>query len=232
MLGCPDFRLTSRLSRRRLIQAGFAGVAGLGLPALLRAAESGGGLQGAGQARDLPAPVRRPVAPGYVRHEARRALGHPGRVQADRDGPAGPVGHRAPAAVRHGGRPVRAGPVGAPSDEEPQLGDLLQPDRPRPAARRHPAPRHPGALPGLRQHGRPAPARRTTRRSRRSSRYPHVLRDGSVTPGQHASFLGKAYDPFFIGQDPNQSDFRLPELSLPVVAVARPARGPPRAPAT
>jgi hypothetical protein len=45
--------------------------------------------------------------------------------------------------------------------------------------------------------------------------YPYVLRDGSVTPGQHASFLGKTHDPFFIGQDPNSPDFRLPELSLP-----------------
>src|SRR3989440_8663378 len=45
--------------------------------------------------------------------------------------------------------------------------------------------------------------------------YPYLLRDGSVTPGQHASFLGKAHDPFFIGQDPNSPDFRLPELSLP-----------------
>ena len=45
--------------------------------------------------------------------------------------------------------------------------------------------------------------------------YPHVLRDGSLTPGQHASFLGKTHDPFFIGQDPNSADFRLPELSLP-----------------
>src|SRR5439155_11798270 len=45
--------------------------------------------------------------------------------------------------------------------------------------------------------------------------YPHVLRDGSLTPGQHASFLGKTHDPFFIGQDPNSTDFRLPELSLP-----------------
>jgi hypothetical protein len=45
--------------------------------------------------------------------------------------------------------------------------------------------------------------------------YPHVLRDGSVTPGQHASFLGKAYDPLLITQDPNSPDFRLPELSLP-----------------
>jgi hypothetical protein len=45
--------------------------------------------------------------------------------------------------------------------------------------------------------------------------YPYVIRDGSVTPGQHASFLGKTYDPFFLSQDPNSPDFRLPELSLP-----------------
>jgi hypothetical protein len=45
--------------------------------------------------------------------------------------------------------------------------------------------------------------------------YPHVIRDGSVTPGQHASFLGKRHDPFFIAQDPSSPDFRLPELSLP-----------------
>jgi hypothetical protein len=44
---------------------------------------------------------------------------------------------------------------------------------------------------------------------------PHVIRDGSPTPGQGASFLGKAYDPFFVGGDPNRRDFRLPELSLP-----------------
>jgi hypothetical protein len=45
--------------------------------------------------------------------------------------------------------------------------------------------------------------------------YPHSLSDGSVTPGQRASFLGKGHDPFFINQDPNSPDFRLPELSLP-----------------
>jgi hypothetical protein len=45
--------------------------------------------------------------------------------------------------------------------------------------------------------------------------FPHLLRDGSVTPGQHASFLGKAYDPFFVQSDPNSPDFKLPELSLP-----------------
>jgi hypothetical protein len=45
--------------------------------------------------------------------------------------------------------------------------------------------------------------------------YPHVLRDGAIAPGQHASFLGKRYDPYFFQGDPNAPDFALPELQLP-----------------
>ncbi|MHA3769930.1 DUF1501 domain-containing protein [Verrucomicrobiota bacterium sgz303538] len=45
--------------------------------------------------------------------------------------------------------------------------------------------------------------------------YPYVISDGSVTPGQHASFLGKSHDPFLFLQDPNSPSFALPELSLP-----------------
>ena len=45
--------------------------------------------------------------------------------------------------------------------------------------------------------------------------FPHVISDGSITPGQHASFLGKSHNPLFVGEDPNKTDFRLPELSLP-----------------
>ncbi|MCI0459607.1 MAG: DUF1501 domain-containing protein [Gemmataceae bacterium] len=45
--------------------------------------------------------------------------------------------------------------------------------------------------------------------------YPYVIADGSITPGQHASFLGQQHDPFFFTQDPSADDFRLPELSLP-----------------
>lgn len=45
--------------------------------------------------------------------------------------------------------------------------------------------------------------------------YPHTLADGSVTPGQHASFLGKRHDPFFFSDDPAAPGFRLPQLSLP-----------------
>ncbi len=45
--------------------------------------------------------------------------------------------------------------------------------------------------------------------------YPHVIRDGAITPGQHASFLGKAHDPLLVTEDPNSSNFKLPQLSLP-----------------
>lgn len=45
--------------------------------------------------------------------------------------------------------------------------------------------------------------------------YPHVIRDGAITPGQHASFLGKGHDPLLVTEDPNDKDFSLPELSLP-----------------
>jgi hypothetical protein len=45
--------------------------------------------------------------------------------------------------------------------------------------------------------------------------FPHVIADGSITPGQHATFLGKTHNPLFVGEDPNRPNFRLPELSLP-----------------
>lgn len=45
--------------------------------------------------------------------------------------------------------------------------------------------------------------------------YPYTITDGSVTPGQHASFLGKRHDPLFFTHDPNEPNFQLPELSLP-----------------
>ncbi len=44
---------------------------------------------------------------------------------------------------------------------------------------------------------------------------PYVISDGTQTPGQFASFLGKTHDPFVVTQDPNSPSFALPELSLP-----------------
>lgn len=55
--------------------------------------------------------------------------------------------------------------------------------------------------------------------------YPHVIRDGSVVPAQHASFLGKQHDPLLFLEDPNDPNFALPELNLPAgLDVARLAR--------
>jgi hypothetical protein len=45
--------------------------------------------------------------------------------------------------------------------------------------------------------------------------HPYIISDGSRTPGQFASFLGKNNDPLLITSDPNSRDFKLPELSLP-----------------
>ena len=44
---------------------------------------------------------------------------------------------------------------------------------------------------------------------------PWVIGDGTITPGQGASFLGKMHDPLWVTRDPNKADFKLPELSLP-----------------
>lgn len=45
--------------------------------------------------------------------------------------------------------------------------------------------------------------------------FPYQISDGSTTPGQRASFLGKQHDPLFFRNDPNEPDFRLSQLSLP-----------------
>src|SRR5687767_5321161 len=44
---------------------------------------------------------------------------------------------------------------------------------------------------------------------------PWVIGDGTITPGQGASFLGKVHDPLLVTRDPNKPDFKLPELNLP-----------------
>src|SRR5881397_2277915 len=44
---------------------------------------------------------------------------------------------------------------------------------------------------------------------------PWVIGDGTITPGQAGSFLGKMHDPLLITRDPNKPDFKLPELNLP-----------------
>ncbi len=45
--------------------------------------------------------------------------------------------------------------------------------------------------------------------------FPHVVSDGSITPGQHASFLGKLTIPSSFEAIPMRPIFALPELQLP-----------------
>lgn len=45
--------------------------------------------------------------------------------------------------------------------------------------------------------------------------FPYTISDGSITPGQRASFLGRLHDPLYISNDPNALDFQLSQLSLP-----------------
>ncbi|AMV17829.1 DUF1501 domain-containing protein [Planctomyces sp. SH-PL14] len=45
--------------------------------------------------------------------------------------------------------------------------------------------------------------------------HPYTISDGSITPAQHASFLGKRHNPLLIQSDPNEKGFGVPELSLP-----------------
>jgi hypothetical protein len=45
--------------------------------------------------------------------------------------------------------------------------------------------------------------------------FPHVIRDGSITPGQRAHFLGTRFDPLVMTADPNAPTYQPPELMLP-----------------
>ncbi|MBX9790349.1 MAG: DUF1501 domain-containing protein [Pirellulales bacterium] len=44
---------------------------------------------------------------------------------------------------------------------------------------------------------------------------PHIMYNVVMLPGQTAGFLGAAHEPLRVLADPNRSDFRVPELSLP-----------------
>lgn len=222
---CQDCRRTHSLSRRTLLRVGIAGFSGLNLPSLLRAAD---------REAKSPTGARSPLA--SIAPRARHVIflhqfGGPSHLDTfdmKPDAPEGIRGEFSPIASKVPGAPVvqylpRMSTVidrfaqvrsvhhrmknhnsatyysltgHAPPIDDIRLRDTqeLYPAYGAVAARFRPA--DDPAVPSF-------------------VSFPHVLRDGSVTPGQTASFLGKAHDPFFIGQDPNKTDFRLPELTLP-----------------
>jgi hypothetical protein len=212
--GCQGFRHHS-LNRRQLLTAGALGFAGLHLPALFRAEASAPPAAATARARSViflnqfggPSHLdtfdMKPEAPENMRGEFRpRPTNIPGiqitehlpRLARNMDKVCLLRG------VSHGMRNHNSASYYCLTGVAPPLDDIrlrdtldLYPAYGSTIARLHPSE---GRMPSF-------------------VSYPHVLRDGSITPGQHASFLGRAYDPLFFREDPNSADFRLPELSIP-----------------
>ena len=210
---CGDFRAALRTSRRCLLRAGTAGLAGLALPGLLRAAAQAGAkgpakhilfLHQFGGPSHLDTFDMKPDAPDGIRGEFSPIATHqPGLRVAEHLPRFATVVDRFAQirSVHHTMRNHNSATYYSLTGHAPPLDDIrlrdtqeLYPAYGSTVARL--APSDDPAIPSF-------------------LAFPHVLHDGSVTPGQHASFLGKEYDPFFIGKDPNRRDFQLPELSLP-----------------
>ncbi len=215
--GCPDFHATARMTRRSLLTAGAAGFAGLNLPTLLRAAE-GSKANGFAQAKAKhviflhqfggPSHIdtfdMKPNAPDGIRGEFTPIqTSQPGlHVVEHLPRMAKVIGRFAQVrSVHHGMKNHNSATYYSLTGHAPPVDDI----RLRDTQELYPS--YGSVVARFRPVDDPALPTYVS--------YPHVLRDGSVTPGQTASFLGKTYDPFFIGQDPSRRDFRLPELSLP-----------------
>jgi hypothetical protein len=209
---CPNYR-ASGLSRRHLIRVGVGGFAGLNLPALVRAHGSTGVrakakhvifLHQFGGPSHIDTFDMKPGAPDGIRGEFKPvASAVPGlNVTEHLPRMAQVIGKFAQVrSVHHRMKNHNSATYYSLTGHAPPLDDI----RLRDTQELYPA--YGGTVAKLSPAADPAVPTFVA--------FPHVLRDGSVTPGQTASFLGKSCDPFFVGQDPNGSSFRLPELTLP-----------------
>ncbi len=213
-MGCSDYHAARRSSRRQLLRVGAAGIAGLTLPELLRASEQSTG--------------RSPRAKSLIfLHQ----FGGPSHIDTFDMKPEAPEG------IRGEFQPISSAiPGESISEHLPRFAKVLDRFAQIRSLHHNMKSHNPACYYSLTGHAPPIddirlrdtlelyPAYGATVSKLLPSNdpsvppfvtFPHRLRDGSVTPGQHASFLGKQYDPFFVGIDPNRTDFRLPELELP-----------------
>lgn len=216
MLACTDFASTS-LTRRQLLQVGTAGLLGLGLPQFLAARERA--TRGANQRRaraesiillhQFGGPPQmdtfdiKPNAPQGIRSEFEPIQTNvPGVIIGEGLPRMAQVMDKVTLirTVQHNMRNHNSATYYSLTGHAPPVDDI----RLRDTLDLFPAYGSVVSrfLPG--RNGMPA-----------FVAYPYVMRDGSISPGQHASFLGKANDPLFFTQDPNAPDFGLPELRLP-----------------
>jgi hypothetical protein len=215
--GCPDYQATDRLTRRSLLRVGAAGFAGLNLPTLLRAAEAskpGGGpkprakhiifLHQWGGPSHIDTFDMKPEAPEAIRGEFKPIASETPGLHLTEHLPrfARVLGRFAQVrSLHHTMRNHNSAGYYSLTGHAPPTDD----QRLRDSVELYPA--YGSTVARLKPVEDPAIPSFVS--------FPYVIRDGSVTPGQAASFLGKPFDPFYIGQDPNSASFRLPELSLP-----------------
>jgi hypothetical protein len=211
---CTEFARLSRPSRRCLLRAGLSGFAGLALPGLLRAAQGPSG----------PAPRARNL---LFLHQ----WGGPSHLDTFDMKPDAPDG------IRGHFQPIQSSAPGVPITEHlPRFSRVLKYFAQVRSITHRMKNHNSAGYYSLTGHAPPVDDQRLRESLELYPAYgstiaklrpaddsalpsfvslPHVIRDGSVTPGQAASFLGKPFDPFFVGQDPNKASFRLPELTLP-----------------
>jgi hypothetical protein len=210
--GCAGFRATLCCSRRALLTAGFGGIAGLNLPGLLRAESRSRAarakhvifLHQFGGPSHIDTFDMKPNAPSGIRGEFKPIpTSVPELVITEHLPRWARVMHHCALvrSVNHRMKNHNSAGYYSLTGHAPPIDDI----RLRDTQELHPA--YGSVVARLMPVDDPAVPTFVS--------FPHVLRDGSVTPGQHASFLGKSCDPFFVGGDPALKTFRLPELSLP-----------------
>ena len=217
--GCPEFLSAGGLSRRRMLAAGASGVAGLALPSLLRAEQSSGRVARAkhiillhqfGGPSHIDTFDMKPDAPAGIRGEFKPiATGQPGLSVAEHLPRFATVVDRFAQvrSVNHRMKNHNSATYYSLTGHAPPLDDI----RLRDTQELYPA--YGSTVAKLKPVEDPSVPTFVS--------YPYVLRDGSVTPGQHASFLGKAFDPFFIAQDPEPIAIPFARAEPALVAAAR-----------
>lgn len=216
MNGCNDFWNARRVSRRQLLQVGGASALGLTLPGLLRAEAS---------AKLIPA--GKPTAKSVILLYQWGGPSHLETFDMKPDGPAESRGEFKPVASSLDGMQV--------CELLPRFAKVMDKVTVVRSMTHRFKNHNPPGYYGLTGHAPPSDDQRLRDTPDLFPHYgsvidylapapkqipsfvamPASIKDGSVVPGQHGSFLGKKHDPLLILQDPNAPDFRLPELSLP-----------------
>jgi hypothetical protein len=221
----PRHRHTIGITRREILQVGYSGLLGLGLPALFARTA---GAQATLLDRTASGPNPSPRARSMVLIFLTGAASHIDMFDLKPDAPAEIRGEFRPIATKAPGvqicehlprlaaRADKLAIVRSMSHHENNhllathqvlTGVAMSGAKPDQVASRQDWPCYAGALDHLRPRRDGIPTGVTL---------PTFLVEGPLTwPGQHAGFLGPRHDPWHIKQDPNDANFRVDALGLP-----------------